>query len=111
MVLAWRLVGVLALVLIGAGSSLQLQLHSETLNQLAQAAAAGQQAEQDRRLALDQQLSAAKQTHWRKLSDTQDGLRGCFAVADRRLSAVIKADLLSSCWEAKGLAVGDHVTI
>ena len=43
-------------------------VHAETLNQLTLAAATQQQAEQDKRLALEQRLSASEQTHYRALA-------------------------------------------
>ncbi|KAF2393345.1 hypothetical protein FX983_01310 [Pseudomonas frederiksbergensis] len=49
----------------------QARLQAETLNQLTQAAATQQHAEQDKRLALEQWLSASEQTHYRVLSDAQ----------------------------------------
>ena len=49
----------------------QARLQTETLNQLTLAAAAQQQAEQDKRLALEQRLSASEQIHYRALSDAQ----------------------------------------
>ncbi|WP_285356096.1 lysis system i-spanin subunit Rz [Pseudomonas sp. lyk4-R2A-10] len=102
-----KTVGVLALVLIGAGSASQFQdwryglqlaeqarLHAETLNQLTQAAATAQQAEQDKRLALEQRLTASEQTHFRKMTDAQrdqDRLRDRLATADVRLSVLLDA--------------------
>ncbi|NWC85991.1 lysis protein [Pseudomonas reactans] len=53
-----------------------------------------QQAEQDRRLALEQQLSAIDQQHARELSDaqrTQAALRDRIASADVRLSVLLDA--------------------
>ena len=107
MVVPWKLIGVLALVLTGAGSAWQFQdwrygkqlaeqarLHSETLNQLTQAAAIAQQAEQDKRLALEQRLATSEQTHYRALSDVQRDqgrLRDRLATADLRLSVLLDA--------------------
>ncbi|PIF53494.1 bacteriophage Rz lysis protein [Pseudomonas sp. 29] len=110
----WKLVGVLALVLIGAGSAWQFQdwrygkqlaeqarQHTETLNQLTQTAATAQQAEQDKRLALEQRLAASEQTHFRKMSNAQrdqDRLRDRLATADLRLSVLIDAaDAAKGC--------------
>jgi len=67
---------------------------SETLNQLSQTAAAQQQAEQAKRLALEQQLQANDQTHYRALSDAQRDqgrLRDRLATADLRLSVLLDA--------------------
>ena len=107
MVVPWKAVGVLALVLIGAGSAWQFQdwrhgkqlaeqsqQHAEILNQLTQAAATAQQAEQDKRLALEQRLAASEQTHFRKMTDAQrdqDRLRDRLATSDLRLSVLLDA--------------------
>jgi hypothetical protein len=110
----WRLIGVLALMLVGFGSAWQFQdwrysrqlaeqakLYAETLNQLTQAAATAQQAEQNKRLALEQRLSANEQTHFRKMTDAQrdqDRLRDRLATADVRLSVLLDAtDVAKGC--------------
>jgi hypothetical protein len=130
MVVPWRLIGVLALVLAGFGSAWQFQdwrygkqlaeqskLHTETLNQLTQAAATAQQAEQDKRLALEQRLSASEQTHFRKMSDAQrdqDRLRDRLATADVRLSVLLDAtDAASGCDVPKATGAGgvDHAAV
>ena len=101
----WKAVGALVLVLIGAGSTWHLQdwrygkqlaeqarLQAETLNQLTLIAATAQQAEQDKRLALEQRLSVSEQTHYRKLSDAQkdqNRLRDRLATSDLRLSVLL----------------------
>ena len=72
----------------------QARLHIDGLNQQAQAAAAQQQAEQDKRLALEQRLSASAQTHYRVLNDVQrdqSRLRDRLATADLRLSVLLDA--------------------
>ncbi|WP_369303061.1 lysis system i-spanin subunit Rz [Pseudomonas sp. N2-5-1-1] len=72
----------------------QARLHVDGLNQQAQAAAAQQQAEQDKRLALEQRLSASAQTHYRVLNDVQrdqSRLRDRLATADLRLSVLLDA--------------------
>ena len=114
MVVPWKALGVLLLVLIGAGSAWQFQdwrygkqlaeqarLHSETLNQLTKAAATAQQAEQDKRLALEQRLAASEQTHFRKMTDAQrdqDRLRDRLATSDLRLSVLLDAnDVAKGC--------------
>lgn len=126
----WKLIGALVLVLIGAASAWQLQdwrygrqlaeqarLHAETLNQLTQAAATAQQAEQDKRLALEQRLAASEQTHYRALSDAQrdqDRLRDRLATADLRLSVLIDAgDAAQGCGvpAASGTGGVDHATV
>ncbi|MDN3219471.1 lysis system i-spanin subunit Rz [Pseudomonas nunensis] len=72
----------------------QARLQAETLNQLAQVAATQQQAEQGKRLALEQRLSGSEQTHYRVLSDAQRDqgrLRDRLATADLRLSVLLDA--------------------
>jgi hypothetical protein len=79
----------------------QARIHAETLNQLTQTAASAQQAEQDKRLALEQRLTASEQTHYRALSDAQrdqDRLRDRLATADVRLSVLLDAsDVAQGC--------------
>ncbi|MGP6423929.1 lysis system i-spanin subunit Rz [Pseudomonas pharyngis] len=109
----WRAAGVLVLVLIGAASAWQFQdwrygkqladqarLQTETLNQLTMAAATAQQAEQDRRLVLEQRLSASEQSHYKELSDAQknqDRLRDRLATSDLRLSVLIDSGSAGGC--------------
>jgi hypothetical protein len=72
----------------------QARLQAESLNRQTLAAAAQQQAEQDKRLALEQRLSASEQTHYRALSDAQRDqgrLRDRLATADLRLSVLLDA--------------------
>jgi hypothetical protein len=114
MVVPWKAVGVLVLVLAGFCSAWQFQdwrygrqlaeqskVHTETLNQLTQAAATAQQAEQDKRMALEQKLSASEQTHFRKMTDAQrdqDRLRDRLATSDLRLSVLLDAtDVAKDC--------------
>jgi type II secretory pathway pseudopilin PulG len=79
----------------------QARLNTETLNQLTQTAATAQQAEQDKRLALEQRLASSEQTHYRALSDAQrdqDRLRDRLATADVRLSVLLDAgDVAQGC--------------
>ena len=78
----------------GSRLSEQTRQHTETLNQLAQATAAQQRAEQDKRLALEQRLATSEQTHYRALSDVerdQGRLRDRLATADLRLSVLLDA--------------------
>ncbi|MBV4459164.1 lysis protein [Pseudomonas sp. COR58] len=107
MAIPWKVVAGVVLVLIGAGAAWRFQdwrygrqlaeqarQHAETLNQLTQAAAGAQQAEQDKRLALEQRLSASEQTHYKELSDAQKDqahLRDRLATADLRLSVILDA--------------------
>jgi hypothetical protein len=114
MIVPWKAIGLLVLVLAGAGSAWQLQdwrwgkqlaeqsrLHTETLNQLTQVAASAQQAEQDKRLALEQRLSDSDQIHFRKMTDAQreqDRLRDRLATSDLRLSVLLDAtDAAKGC--------------
>jgi hypothetical protein len=72
----------------------QARLQAESLNQQTLAAAAQQQAEQAKRLALERRLSASEQTHYRALSDAQRDqgrLRDRLATADLRLSVLLDA--------------------
>ncbi len=107
------LIGLLVLAGCSAGLSWQFQdwrygkqlaeqnrLHSETLNQLILAAATAQQAEQDKRLALEQRLSASEQSHYKELSDAQTNqarLRDRLATSDLRLSVLLDEDPASRC--------------
>ncbi|MHC3822516.1 lysis system i-spanin subunit Rz [Pseudomonas sp. G3-19] len=130
MVVPWKAVGALVLVLIGAGSTWQFQdwrfgkqlaeqaqQHAETLNQLTQAAATAQQAEQDKRLALEQRLAASEQTHFRKMTDAQrdqNRLRDRLATADVRLSVLLDApDTAKGCGMPATASAGglDHAAV
>ncbi|MGL6246442.1 lysis protein [Pseudomonas sp.] len=78
----------------GRQLSEQARLHAEALNQLTLAAAMQQQAEHDKRLALEQRLSASEHIHYRALSDAQRDqgrLRDRLATADLRLSVLLDA--------------------
>ncbi|WP_460367869.1 lysis system i-spanin subunit Rz [Pseudomonas sp. Tul1A2] len=114
MPIPWRVIGVLLLAAGAFAAAWQLQewrygrqlaeqarLNGETLNQLTQTAAAVQQAEQDKRLALEQRLATSEQTHYRALSDAQrdqDRLRDRLATADVRLSVLLDAgDIAPGC--------------
>ena len=115
---SWRVIGVVVLlaVLTGGPAALawrfqdgrygrqlaeQARVQAETLNQLTLAVATRQQVEQDKRLALEQRLSASEQTHYRALSDAQRDqgrLRDRLATADVRLSVLLDAhDTASGC--------------
>ncbi|RIJ09850.1 lysis protein [Pseudomonas sp. 91RF] len=113
MVVPWKLIGALALVLIGAAGAWQFQdwrygkllaehdrLHAETLNQLTMAAATAQQAEQDKRLALEQRLAASDKTHSEKMTNAQKDqalLRDRLATSDLRLSVLLDAGSAGGC--------------
>ncbi|MEG0632184.1 MAG: lysis system i-spanin subunit Rz [Pseudomonas sp.] len=129
MVVPWKLVGVLVLVVAGFGSAWQFQdwrygkqlaeqarLNAEAFNQLTQAAATAQQAEQNKRLALEQSLATSEQAHYRKMADAQrdqDRLRDRLATADVRLSVLLDADSASGCDVPKTTGTGgvDHATV
>jgi hypothetical protein len=130
MTVPWRLLGLLALVLAGFGAAWQFQdwrygqqlaeqarLHAETLNQLTQVAATAQQAEQDKRLALELRLAASEQTHFRKMTDAQrdqDRLRDRLATADVRLSVLLDAtDVAKGCGlpATSGAGGVDHAAV
>lgn len=109
----WKFVGALALVLLGAASAWMVQgwrytaqlaeqarSHTDTLNQLAMVGAAAQKSEQDKRLALEQKLSASEQTHFEKLTNAQkdqDRLRDRLATSDLRLSVILAQGSTSGC--------------
>ena len=118
------------MVLIGAGCAWQFQdwrygkqfaeqarLHAEALNQMTKAAATAQQAEQDKRLALEQRLAASEQTHFEKMTDAQknqDRLRDRLATSDLRLSVLLDAtDAAKGCDVPTTSSTGglDHATV
>ncbi|WP_434706640.1 lysis protein [Pseudomonas sp. D4-18] len=73
----------------------QAGLHQSDLDKISSAAAAQAQAEQVKRLTLEQQLSASEQTHYKELSNAQrdqDRLRDRLATADVRLSVLLAED-------------------
>jgi hypothetical protein len=126
----WKAVGVVALIVIGAASAWQLQdwrygqqlaeqarMHAETLNQLTSAGATAQQAEQDKRLALEQRLADSEQTHFRKMTDAQrdqDRLRDRLATSDLRLSVLLDAtDAAKGCGVPATAGTGgvDHAAV
>ncbi|VVN64668.1 lysis system i-spanin subunit Rz [Pseudomonas fluorescens] len=101
------LVGVLALLLLTAGGTWKVQdwrygkqlaeqsgLHKEDLTAISNAAATRARIDQDKRLALEQRLSASEQTHYKELSDAQTNqarLRDRLATSDLRLSVLVDA--------------------
>ncbi|AJO76920.1 lysozyme [Pseudomonas sp. MRSN 12121] len=91
----------------------QARRHAAALDQLNQATAARQQAEQDKRLALEQRLRASDQTHYRALSDAQRDqgrLRDRLATADLRLSVLLDAqDGVAGCAVPATAATGGVV--
>ncbi|WP_095180296.1 lysis system i-spanin subunit Rz [Pseudomonas sp. Irchel 3F6] len=124
-----KLLGVIAMIGIGFGSAWQFQdwrygkqlaeqsqLHTETLNQLTNAAAAAQQVEQDKRMALEQRLAASEKTHFEKMTNAQNDqarLRDRLATADLRLSVLIDANSAGSCDVPKATGAGgvDHAAV
>ncbi|MBV4486921.1 lysis protein [Pseudomonas sp. SWRI153] len=130
MSISWRVIGLL-LLLAGASATAwqfqdwrygrqlaeQARLNAETLNQLSLAAAALQQAEQDKRLALEQRLAVSEQTHYRALNDAQrdqDRLRDRLATADLRLSVLVDAgDAAPGCAVPASTITGgvDHAAV
>lgn len=79
----------------------QAALHKDDLSAITNAAAAQARAEQDKRLATEQQLAASDQQHTKELSDAQRNqalLRDRLATADVRLSVLLDAtDSASGC--------------
>ena len=107
---AFRLIGLCLLMALvwqvqawryGARIELQSVAHAQALSQISQAALDRQQAEQTKRLALEQQLNASEQQHTQELSDVQRNqaaLRDRLATADVRLSVLLDAaDAASGC--------------
>ena len=130
MPIPWRMIGILLLAAAAFAAAWQFQawryerqlaeqarLNTETLNQLTQTAATAQQAEQDKRLALEQRLATSEQTHYRALSDAQrdqDRLRDRLATADVRLSVLLDAgDVAPGCNVPATAGAGsvDHATV
>ncbi|MGN4047541.1 lysis system i-spanin subunit Rz [Pseudomonas sp. SM4] len=127
---SWRVIGLLLLAAGAFAAAWQLQdwrygrqlaeqarLNAEVLNQQNLAAASAQQVEQDKRLALEQRLSASEQSHYRALSDAQrdqDRLRDRLATADVRLSVLLDAgDVAQGCNVPASAGTGgvDHATV
>ena len=79
----------------------QAGLHKDDLAAITNAAAAQARAEQDKRLALEQQLAGQDQQHTRELTDAQRNqavLRDRLATSDVRLSVLLDAaDSASGC--------------
>ncbi len=79
----------------------QARLQADTLNEMAQASASQQRAEQDKRLALERRLQSKDETHHKELIDEQTKqarLRDRLATTDLRLSVVLAAtETTSSC--------------
>lgn len=123
---ALKLAVMLALLLITAGGAWKVQdwrygkqlavqagLHQADLASISNAAAAQVRADQDKRLALEQRLSASEQTHYKELSDAQTRqarLRDRLATSDLRLSVLLDAtDSASGCSVPAGAEAGGVV--
>jgi type II secretory pathway pseudopilin PulG len=130
MPIPWRMIGIVLLAAAAFAAAWQFQewryerqlaeqarLNTETLNQLTQTAATVQQAEQDKRLALEQRLASSEQNHYRALSDAQrdqDRLRDRLATADVRLSVLLDtSDTAPGCNVSATAGAGsvDHATV
>lgn len=124
--LKFAITGVLVLLLITAGAVWKVQdwrygkqlaeqktLHQDDLTAISNAAAAQQRSEQDKRLALEQRLSASDQTHHKELTDAQTNqarLRDRLANSDLRLSVLLDAaDPASGCSVPTGTSAGGVV--
>jgi hypothetical protein len=119
------LVGVLALLLITAGGVWKVQgwryggqlaaqalLYQSDLNALSNAAAAQIRTDQDKRLALEERLSASDQSHHEALTNAQKDqarLRDRLATADLRLSVLIDQDSAGGCPVPAGTGAGGMV--
>ncbi|MDR7104522.1 hypothetical protein ACVK1X_003855 [Pseudomonas sp. PvR086] len=122
---AWKFGCVLVLLLVTAGGTWKVQdwrygkqlaeqvgLHQDDLDVISNAAAAQVRTDQDKRLALEQRLSASEQTHYKELSDAQKDqarLRDRLATSDLRLSVLLAEDPASSCSVPAGTEAGGVV--
>ncbi|AOE63804.1 lysis system i-spanin subunit Rz [Pseudomonas corrugata] len=102
---AWA-IGLLVAVLLAFGAAWKVQdwrygkqlaeqagLHKDDLTAISNAAATQARAEQGKRVALEQRLSASEQTHYKELSDAQTNqarLRDRLATSDLRLSVLLE---------------------
>ena len=109
MTLAQKLIGLLALILVlmaGTATSAwkvqdwrygkqlaeQAGLHQDDLTAISNAAAAQVRADKEKRVALEQRLSASDETHYKELTDAQSNqarLRDHLATSDLRLSVLL----------------------
>ena len=126
----WRMGSVLVLILLlivgSAGGAWKVQdwrygqqlseqagLHQGDLITISNAAAAQVRTDQEKRLALEQRLSASEQSHYKELSDAQTNqarLRDRLATSDLRMSVLLDAtDSASGCSVPAGTATGGVV--
>lgn len=119
---AWKLLGLLTLLLATAGGVWRVQdwrygqqlaeqarLHQSDLAAISNAAATQVRADQEKRLALEQRLSTSDQTHYKELSDAQTNqarLRDRLATADLRLSVLLTEDSAGGCSVPAGTGAG-----
>ena len=117
--------GVLALLLLTAGGVWKVQdwrygkklaeqagLHKDDLTSISNAAAAQVRADQDKRLALEQRLTASDKTHHEALTNAQkdqDRLRDRLATSDLRLSVLLAEDSAGGCSVPAGTGAGGMV--
>lgn len=120
-----KLALVVLLLAIGGAASWQVQnwrygkqlaeqagLHKDDLTVISNAAAAQVRTDQDKRLALEQRLSASEQTHYKELSDAQINqarLRDRLATSDLRLSVLLAEDPAGGCSVPAGAEAGGVV--
>jgi hypothetical protein len=82
--------------------------HQADLTAISNATATQVRVDQDKRLALEQRISASEQTHYKELSDAQTNqarLRDRLATSDLRLSVILDAtDSASGCAVPAGAA-------
>lgn len=128
--LSWRIGGALvliALLMVGSGAGAwqwqansygkqlaeQARLHGDDLAAISNAAAAQVRADQEKRLALEQRLSAIDQTHHEALTNAQKDqarLRDRLATSDLRLSVLLDTtDSASGCSVPAGTSAGGMV--
>ena len=87
----------------------QAILHQNDLTSISNAASAQVRADQEKRLALEQRLSASEQTHYKELSDAQTNqarLRDRLATADLRLSVILAMDTAGGDSVSTGTGAG-----
>jgi hypothetical protein len=90
----------------------QAGLHQDDLTVISNAAAAQARADQDKRLALEQRLSASDQTHHEALTNAQKDqarLRDRLATSDLRLSVLLSQDSTGVCSMSAGTGAGGLV--